>query len=390
MLILRVVGGFLVFLIKLLTFIVSPVFRVIGFPLPTSLGLMLFSRNIRFYRSYFYTLSFASFYLFIVLFFNNITDLNISSLFYFVFPIIYLLLIHAFMPFKELDNIIKIYFYVNILVVIATTTFKIMPTFLEAYYSSYIFGNITTENHYLQHIANRGVGLLGHPAWLGLMAYMLGKYLTIKEGKYRYVLLSIIPIILSGGRAALFSLAIIEVVTLFYKHRKHLIKLISYTILATLLLSVMFYLTYKLNDNFNYWINITYEDLMYGGDFRSASISHRIGMFAMLFEQNILSLLFGNGSMLTQMDVNAIDSELVMRTLQFGLIGFLLLLLPVLNVYRNSKLSNNQKGKEMSFFILLFLILGSITTTVASNMIFIVYISVIISRIERTNNQYLK
>lgn len=372
-------------ILRLFTFVFFPIIRI-GFPLPVPIIYVFLLRKWEFLKSYFYPLFFSSLYLLIVIVISNHKNLDLGDLAYSAFPLIYLVLIQVFTKMNNTHKIIKVYFYANIAIVLLTSFF--IPSILEMYYNSYVFGNITSSDHYLESVYSRGIGLLGHPAWLALMVYMLGKFLAITEGKYRYVLLSVIPIALSGGRAALFVMIILEFYFLVIKNRNSPVKFFRNLILSMLLSVLVFWIVYEVSDSFKYFIDITLYDLKYGGgDFRSGSIDNRLDMFKLLFEQNPLVILFGGGAILSSLDAAAIDTEFVMRSLQFGLIGFLTLLFPTLIARRNSKMAGNSKGKEISTFLFLFCVLGSLTTTIASNMIFMIYISVMIAIVEQMNKK---
>jgi len=381
--------------IRLLVFICFPIFRFKGFPLPLAILYALYAipfKKVNFFRSYFYPLLFSSIYLFIVIILNNIIVLHnegieIKTLYYFIFPLIYLVLITIFINMKNLDKVIEVYFMVNICILLITRLFNYYPDTLVFYYRNYIFGNITTAGHYLTLIENRQLGLLGHPAWSALMIYLLGKFLAIKKDKYFYVFLSIIGIILTGGRAALFSLIILEFYTIVSKQKFNIVNKLKYVIISMILIFTVVGLTYYFNEGFRYFVQVTIEDIMMNSNFRSYSIKYRLEMYKLLFSQNLLVILFGSGSIFSRLSTNLkfFDSELVMRTFQFGIIGYLLLFLPIIISYFNSKKANNKVGNEISLFMLLFSILASLTTTVASNMIFIIFISIIIAIVEQDN-----
>lgn len=371
---------------NLVSFILFPILRVAGFPFPVPMIYTVFIRKLRFYKDYFYPLLVASIYLFFIILINNITELKLTELAYFVFPIIYLVLIHVFQRLDGIDKIIKIYFYVNLFLVILTGVINYVPYFLEQYYTSYTFGNIVQGDKYILSIYNRSIGLLGHPAWLGLMMYLLGKFLSYKEGKYRYVLMSTVGIVLSGGRAALLTLIILEFVMLIYNKRMSIMKRFRFFIVLTIIAGTLITSMYLFNPNFHNFVNITIEDIKYGNDFRSASIDHRVDRYGLFFDQNMMGLLFGGAVFSDALEAfrqeTAVDSELVMRGVQFGLIGYLLLFTPLFILKRRAKKAKERVGYEIALFVLLFAILGSLTTTVMSNMIFMIYISLIIASVE--------
>ena len=375
-------------ILRLVTFVFFPIIRISGFPVPLAM-FYIFLRKIEFYKSYFYPLFFSSLYFLFMIVLNNFEQIEITDLAYSIFPLVYLVLIHSFYKLKNLEKIIKIYFFFNIGIVSITWILNYTPYILSFYYNNYVFGNITSENHYMRIIENRGIGLVGHPAWLGLMSYLLGKFLSIKENKYKYVLFSFISITLSGARAALFILVLLEAIGLIIKNRKNLVKLAFFLTIFIIAISIGFSFVYHVNDSFRYWIEITMLDLKYGNGFRSDSIAHRIEMFTLLFENNLISILFGGGILSESINILetgiAIDSELVLRTLQYGLLGYFMLFLPIFVAMQRAKKFKNEVGKEITIFILLFSFLGSLTTTILSNMIFIIYISIMIAIVEQIN-----
>src|SRR5699024_9294302 len=110
---------------------------------------------------------------------------------------------------------------------LVTGVFNYVPNILELYYSNYLFGNIVELDKYIGQIYDRSIGLLGHPSWLGLMMYLLGKFLSFKHGKYRYTLIAGICIVLSGGRAAMLIMVTLEFFTLVYNNRYSIMKKIK-------------------------------------------------------------------------------------------------------------------------------------------------------------------
>ncbi|WP_207740841.1 hypothetical protein, partial [Alkalibacter mobilis] len=148
--------------------IVFPIIRIFGFPFPMIFFVIPFIRFDKYNKNLFYIGLFSSFYLLIVLVLNNNENVSIGSLMYSILPMIYVFLISIFTKMSGHIKILKSYFYINIIIVFFSGVLNYIPKFLEIYYNSYLFGNITSSSHYMVFIANRSIGLLGHPAWLGL------------------------------------------------------------------------------------------------------------------------------------------------------------------------------------------------------------------------------
>ncbi|WP_223701285.1 hypothetical protein [Sutcliffiella deserti] len=325
-------------------------------------------------------------------------SLSLKDISYFVFPIMYLLLIPIFSKIKFNHELLKIYFYVNVILVILVKAFPPFAHVIKVYYDLYAKGNIASPSTAITAILARPAGLLVHPALYGFLIYFIAKYLSIKEPKYKYfyILMALFVAGISGGRAAILTIIILEGGSFILKGAgwKTILKRFSLISVSSLLLFVALFF---LNPFFNWWITTTFQDLVAGGSqFRSHSIGHRMKMYQWFIEGlNPINGLFGGRITLESLEtlnIRYIDSELVMRMMQFGIIGYLLFATPFIVFYYRAKkyLYDKPEVRGFAIFCLLFLLLGSVTTTIMTKMVFVLFASMIIAVFEREikNNGY--
>ncbi|MGD6831737.1 hypothetical protein ACQCT5_06215 [Sutcliffiella halmapala] len=317
-------------------------------------------------------------------------SLSLKDVSYFVFPIMYLMLIPIFSKIKYTHELLKIYFYVNVILVILVKAFPPFAHIIKVYYDLYAKGNIASPSTAITAILARPSGLLVHAGLYGFLIYFIGKYLSIKEPKYKYLylLLTLVVAGISGGRAALLTIIILEGGSFILKGNnwKSIVKRLSLISLSTILLFVALFF---LNPFFNWWISTTFQDLVAGGSqFRSHSIGHRMKMYTWFLEGlNPINGLFGGRITLESLEalnIRYIDSELVMRIMQFGVIGYVMFATPFIVFYYRARKYLFEKPEVRGFavFSLLFLFLGSITTTIMTKMVFVLFASMIISVFE--------
>ncbi|MEH7381368.1 hypothetical protein V7138_12975 [Bacillus sp. JJ1533] len=322
-------------------------------------------------------------------------NLSIKDLSYFTFPLFYLFLILIFMYSKNNIEILKVYFYVNILIVLAIFIVPSLSHFIKVYYELYAKGPIASPSTAISAIISRPSGLLVHPSLLSFTIYLIGKYLSVKIPKYKYWFLglSLITIVASSGRAALLILLFIEGISFILKGKSIKRKIVR-AVSALIVVMGLFVALYFISPFFNWWINLTLEDLYYGNGFRSHSIEHRLDMFGWLFDEqaNVLNFLFGGRltmDTLSSLGISYIDSEFVMRILQFGLVGYLLLAMPFFVFYYRARKLKHKPFMAFGLFMIMFVFLGSLTTTIMTKMVLVLISSMVIGMCEREMRKHV-
>lgn len=375
---------------RLLLITLFPIIRLSGLPIPVYLpfGVMrLIHRRVQLRTEYVFLGLIATIYFLGHLLTSLLLGIPLQAkdFSYFIFPLLYAILISVFFAEPHTDRLIKVYFYANVIVNIVVVC--IPPALgLLKYYYMYASGHIVTSTNLIAMAVTRPGGLIANPTWYGFLVYLLGKYLSIREKNDRYLILAFVGIVLSTARAAMLVFLCIEGYRFVKAGKSAPGKLLRVLLVLAFCVGI-FLFVYHTNALFHHWLELTIADLRSGGQFRDYSMSYRTEMYSWVASSiTPLSLLFGgtiSTALLPSLGIRYIDSELVMRLLQFGLFGYLALLGPMLLFYHRARRMGHDGARHMAKFLLLFAVTGALANTVTTNMLFIIYITSIIGRFEQ-------
>lgn len=378
------------FIFKIITIIFFPIIRFYGVPVLTYLpvaviGFIIFFGRQRIPKEYLWVAIFPPTYYILHCFFvflGGKIPLEPKDYFYFTIPIVFFLLIMSLKEQSDNYRVLKIYYYTNLVVVfISKIPLEITQGIVGLYYR-YGMGNIVSSHKYIEIIQYRPGGLLLHPAWFGFMTYLLGRYFFLKEKKIFYLWLSLLFIVFSGAKGALFSFFVLESFFYIKAHRSFLIrtfKIFPVAVFAGILMLIV----YRTSPYFKNVINIIASDISAGQGWSFYSVTHRLQMFKWVFSDWRCFFLGGGVSTASLKGTIYIDSEFVMRTLQFGIAGYILSISVFVAFYVRAKRLNNSLAVNVGEFLILFMILGSLSTTLMTNMVFVLFSSLIIGSCER-------
>jgi hypothetical protein len=377
--------------IKVIFIVVFPLLRIGGMPmlmyLPFAAVNFIVGGRGRVDREYLAATLTAFAYLFFHILFTLRDDkipVGQKDYFYCLIPWIFLVLLGGMRYSGKTYWVLKIYFYANLLMaLLAKVPLQLTRKLIHLYYVFGI-GNIVSNDKYLEHIVSRPGGMLIHPPWFGFMMYLLGRFFFTREKKGYYLAIALFGIVLSGAKGALVSFMLIEGMFFLGTHRSLVVKAAK-AMLALLLAGALLALICALSPYFRGVIDTIMADYRGGEGWNFYSIKYRVDIYEWAFV-DIRSFLLGGAistSHLGEIGRRYIDSELVMRSLQFGFIGYLALLGNYAAFYIRSLKARSELTSTMGKFIILFVILGSLTTTIATNMIFMLFMVIVIDLCER-------
>ena len=163
----------------------------------------------------------------------------------------------------------------------------------------------------------------------------------------------------------------------------NMLSMFSIIILFSFIISLIIYYTPFLYEQI-------WEKIVNKNYFDSYSYTYRFQMYLLLFQSNIETILWGGYSYDTFLEsgVKYVDSEYVMRILQFGILGFILLFYPLVCFCKKYKFN------IYSLFLLfacLSLAITNFTITNYALLFYIILYMVIYKKliIERPNNLFL-
>ncbi|MBD3378838.1 MAG: hypothetical protein GF408_00025 [Candidatus Omnitrophica bacterium] len=311
-------------------------------------------------------------------------EVGLKDYFYCAIPWIFLVLLGGLRTSDDNYWLLKAYFYLNLAVAFfSKVPLDITRRIIHAYYA-FGMGNIVSGHKYLDYLTYRPGGMLIHAPWFGFMMYLLGRVFFMREKKKYYLALSLAAIIISGAKGALLSFIIIEGFLFLRIHRSWLIRS-GKAILAGLLLFLLLAVIYRISPYFHEVMDIIFLDYITGGEWGFYSIAYRLEMYSWAFRDIAGFILGGTISVahLSEIGRTYIDSEFVMRSLQFGFIGYLLFLANYAVFFYRASRSGSAEISEAGRFLLLFVFLGTLSTTIATNMVFVLFLVIIVDLYER-------
>jgi hypothetical protein len=213
-------------------------------------------------------------------------------------------------------------------------------------------------------LADRAPGTFGAPTGAGLALYLIIRGAAIVLRRRRLIYLSIIPIIIGGARSALVAFLIWEVFaqSLFYWRRNVALAMTGYALLFMGILALVAF-PHLISSIFLF----RSFDVLPGQFAEGFSVVNRLRSIQWAFQHWQQFVTFGGitGTELanqTSWQGSGIDSELILRSLQFGFTGFICLL--VSNVWTGIFWRNPD-----SWFILFFSMISSLTNAMLTDFV---------------------
>ena len=234
------------------------------------------------------------------------------------------------------------------------------------------YNNASTEGM-VRSLTQRPFGLVGNPTFLTFSLYLVYKLSTlIKKSKFT-IFISLIAMVISGGRIVLFFAIVWEIFEFIYKKllRVKNIKQFCLNMILIFISLILFLIIISLVIYFTPFLyQQIWERIANNSYFDSYSYTYRFQMYKLLLGIDINAILFGGFSYETflKWGIKYVDSEYVMRILQFGILGFLFLLYPFINFCKRYKFN------IYALFLLLACLFLAVTNFSVTNYALIFYI----------------
>lgn len=356
-----------------------PVYRVAGIPLPLAAPFAIFagvsSVLILVPREYIVSTAISVGFLALITAYNVYREPAVlSDMLYFGLPLIFLaILVATFTMFElskwDITRVIRVLFLCQVgILLLQWLDNSVINLFLYPYLE-FMEGNTTHLSNYLEFSESRPGGATINPTWVGFALYGFGRWLTSRTGRYWYVGLAFGATILSSGRMAMITIIVSEIaLVLFsvYKHKDWQRVITRQTVAGATIGFVLIAMSFILHPFLN-----SYVEAAIAGNFQARltnNLDHRIDMYLWLLSEPQHILV---GGLTLSESPSAIDSELVMRTMQFSFLGYLAFKLPFMAVLYRGIVQKNQFLSEFGIVITVLIFLPSLTTTISSNMYFI-------------------
>lgn len=358
-----------------------PIFRIAGLPvlLPLAFSIIFFWKPMNIPHLYLTSVTVATIYL------TSITLLTVTrtdaagfaDTVYVIIPLSIMLLIALTAALagtnKEqatyrLTQFSYLYLYIQFVIVLLLYLHPPVIDELLLSYLSLLEGNVTSSAGYLESAFTRPGGTIINPTWVGFAAYLFARYLTTYTDRYRYILIALATTLMSSGRMALITIISVEAVVLFItliqdRETQSLLRSLGKLGILGVCVSAGFV--------FHPFLR-AYLDAFLAGDLSSRlmsySITYRLEMFQWMFSEPAKMI---RGGLVLAEAPRYIDSGMVMRTLQFGALGYVALKLPLFAFALRGIRSGDNRLLIMGIIITSVAVLSSLTTTTASNMLFI-------------------
>lgn len=226
---------------------------------------------------------------------------------------------------------------------------------------------IANAEDFLLVISSRPFGTMSTSILAGMSAYLAMRAVAVYTGKRAYVYLALPAILLSASRMALVMFIFYEFVIPFLLRSGRLRSLLILAVLGGVLAGVIAVFGDSLMNLYAFQFA---QEVGEGKLGESFSLINRLNSYVWAYEKLDQFLLLG-GVTTDEFSARpfAVDSEIVLRSLQFGLIGYLLMIWLNFIIVAKSKCYD-------SYFILFFMFIASITNTVASNFLFMPFVAI--------------
>jgi len=317
-----------------------PIVRVSGIPVPVVLVLFPLCFRMEIPRIYLYTGAGGTVALAILTAINALrnTGLTAADLSYFPIPIAYVVLIFVsvaiFQRERDTAQTLHVFwkvFLVSQFFVAVVQLFNPLDVLsIVEPYTRFLGANVGPNARYGDAILlqRRPGGLITVSTWLGVAGYAVGRWLTTYTGAYRYVVYSAALTLVTAARMAMIIILVTETVLLVYNLGYGIPELVSVRTLIGILPAVA---VLGIASLFHPYLS-PFTTALLEGEFismviQNKSVQHRITSYTYLFDRPGHFVL---GGLVLREVPFAFDSEFVMRTLQFGVIGYIAFKLPIL------------------------------------------------------------
>jgi hypothetical protein len=262
--------------------------------------------------------------------------LGLKDLFYFLLPVQFLLGMAFFNTVFQARPVLARVFVkfcagfliFQLVVVIAEfVSFGPLLTILRPYLQWFLLNTSSTDAQ-LGYLNLRPSGTLGNPVLLGVAAYIIGRFVSHAQQKPTYFLVGLSLVILTASRTAALAIIVAEGVAFALRPSSPLRvtpRQIRNTGLAALLILGVVVVMFATIPFMR-----AYLEIIRSGGFAALSDDYSV-----TYRNQILGwalgqperLMFGGLSLAEAPD--AVDSEVLMRSLQFGILGYFALQVPV-------------------------------------------------------------
>lgn len=237
-------------------------------------------------------------------------------------------------------------------------------------------------------LQRRPGGTIGMSTRVGFVAYLLGRFLTTYTDRYRYVVLAGLLALVSSARMALITIVITEAIVLglpVLRSRKPEIQARTLVIMAlpATLISLMLVAYHPFLSRF---LSAAVSGDLIQTILSTHSVQHRSQSYNYLI--NNPENFFTGGLVTANFHTFAYDSELVLRTLQFGFVGYLAFKLPLLACWLRGIQKSDTRLRRLGAVLVLVSLFSSLTMTTSSNMYFILLYGVLIAAGETSSRSF--
>lgn len=298
-----------------------------------------------------------------VLLVNN--NFLIKDVLFSMYPIIFLTQYIILFNFVDKDFFVTLlkYFLIIEFLVVLLQLFNFMN--INVHFNS-IFAYWQSVNalkdRNIVNLMSRPFGTIGNPVYLAFISYLFGKIISIKTGNKKYNFLAIAIILLTGARMPLLAALIIELYdNVIRKLVTSPIKSIFY--LIVIIIVMILAIKYIPFLNMIYTRHFTGD----GTIFDDYSVYYRLSMFDLL-RKNHNYIIFGGYGISNFPPY--VDSEYVLRLLQFGFVNFTILLLPYYVLFKKTI----EENKINSIYIIGFIFINMLSVTILTNLLLMQYI----------------
>ncbi len=382
-------------LLLLATLFAAPIVRVGGLPIPllfAASGLLLVARPLRLGDRTVWALSgLAAAYLLIASLGNRTYNplLGFKDVLYFVIPVQFLLGMALFNTILRKNPALRTVFvtFCKVFLVLQLAAVLVelanvgpILSVIKPYIRWFLLNTSSTDLQ-LDYINIRPSGTLGNPVMLGLIGYIVGRFISWVDRRPVFLVLGIALIILTSSRAAMVAIVLAEGVAAFIQPPgffrdlafRVTPKRLALILAAAGLLMGLLVVTF-LTVPFMRAYLVALQSGGLGNVSDDYSIAYRNEVLAWGLSQPE-RLLVGGLSLAEAPEY--IDSEILMRSLQFGILGYLALQTPVWSIAILGRRLKSASLVRFGVALLIFCFVCSITFSPFSNPYFVVWYAAI-------------
>lgn len=256
---------------------------------------------------------------------------------------------------KRIAILLKAFLIIQLLLcIVQVTDIFGIRTQLEPVFLNWQSVNALKETEILE-ISYRPFGTIGSPVYLAIIAFIFGKCTQLITKKQVFYFVAVVLAILSGARLAILMIIIFFIIDHILKLLlKYPVKsIIAVGVLITALIFVVNYVPF---------FQILFERYIINGEglLNDYSISYRMSMLD-LFGANLDTIFLGGYGI--ENFPSYVDNELILRVMQLGIFGLLLIMNIYFYIFKSSKDNNNKKIVQQQVSFLLACMLTSVVFT---------------------------